>query len=189
MPEWAYVDKEDAKTVLIAVGISLFIRTFIGEPRFIPSLSMYPTFDIGDRFVAEKLSYRQRDPVAGEVVIFHPPDLLKSMGYRSGDVFIKRVVATAGDRVEVYEGNTYVNGELLKWDNCTKEPPTYYMPPVDVPEGHVFVMGDNRNNSYDSHVWGPLPIGNILGRASFRYWPPTKVGGITAPLIVDKDSS
>eukprot|EP00238_Polyblepharides_amylifera_P002887 CAMPEP_0196584140 /NCGR_PEP_ID=MMETSP1081-20130531/45899_1 /TAXON_ID=36882 /ORGANISM="Pyramimonas amylifera, Strain CCMP720" /LENGTH=265 /DNA_ID=CAMNT_0041905251 /DNA_START=42 /DNA_END=836 /DNA_ORIENTATION=+ len=149
---WAYIDKEDAKTIFLALGISFFIRTFIAEPRFIPSLSMFPTFDIGDRLVAEKLTYRNQAPAQGEVVIFKAPASLQERGFGSGDVFIKRIVGVGGDTVEVKGGQTFVNGKMLEWP-FTKEAPTYSMKPVFVPEDFVFVMGDNRNNSYDSHIW------------------------------------
>lgn len=183
-PEWAYIDKEDAKTIFIAVGISLLVRTFIAEPRFIPSLSMYPTFDINDRLVAEKLTYRKRHPAQGEVVIFKAPESLRARGYGSGDVFIKRIVAVAGDVVEVKDGLTFVNDTVLDWapPKGPAERPNYTMPPVAVPPKYVFVMGDNRNNSYDSHIWGPLPEENIIGRAVFKYWPPQKIGNIEFPV-------
>jgi len=172
---------EDVQTVGVTLVVSLLIRTFIAEPRYIPSLSMFPNFDVGDRLVAEKLTYRfsGHGPQRGDVVIFHPPaELLRKSGYPADEVFIKRVVAVAGDTIEVRKGRTFLNGTSLQdlESTFTLEPPKYDLSPVTVPEGQIFVMGDNRNNSYDSHVWGPLPAENVLGRASFIYWPPQKFG-------------
>jgi signal peptidase I len=184
------VHKEDLITYGGALAISLLIRSFLAEPRFIPSLSMYPTFDIGDRLVAEKVTYRSQSPVPGDVVIFHPPftrDRPLWSRLLEDDVFIKRVVAVGGDTVEVKGGRLFVNG-VARVEPYLKEPPAYTLPPTAVPAGSVFVCGDNRNNSYDSHVWGPLPVANIVGRAVFKYWPPSAVGGLPDYRGVVKDS-
>lgn len=169
--------RENLQILVIALGLALFIRAFIAEPRYIPSDSMLPTLEVSDRLVVEKISYYFRLPQKGEIVVFEPPQQLQSQGYQKDQAFIKRVIGTPGQTVQIQNGIVYLNGSPLKEDYIA-EPPAYQMPAVRVPEDQLFVMGDNRNNSNDSHVWGFLPKQNVIGHACFRFWPISRVGRI-----------
>jgi signal peptidase I len=161
----------------IALTLALAIRLFVAEPRFIPSDSMVPTLAVGDRLLVEKISFRFRQPQRGEVVIFEPPRQLQVLGYGKGQVFIKRVIGQPGQEVAVQKGTVFVNGQALD-EPYIAEPPAYDWGPNVVPDHALLVMGDNRNNSNDSHVWGFLPEANVRGRALFRFWPIGRAGWV-----------
>jgi len=174
---WQHQILENLKIILFSILLALVIRSFIAEPRYIPSDSMLPTLVQGDRLVIDKLSYRFHPPVLGDIVVFEPPKQLQQLGYDKAKAFIKRVMAIAGDTVEVKDGKVYRNGQLLKEDYIFSHP-NYQLPRVLVPEGELFVMGDNRNNSNDSHIWGFLPVENVIGKAILRFFPFNKLGSV-----------
>lgn len=166
---------ENLKLIAIALMIAAIVRVFIAEPRYIPSPSMVPTLSVGDRLLVDKISYRFHAPKPGDIVIFEPPPQLQEYGYSTKQAFIKRVVGLPGQTVEVDEGVVLVDDKPVV-ESYTLEPPHYEMPAVRVPPNNLFVMGDNRNDSNDSHVWGFLPVDNVIGRAAFRFWPLPRLG-------------
>ncbi|HEY9621329.1 MAG TPA: signal peptidase I [Crinalium sp.] len=169
--------RDNIQVLAIALVMALVIRLFIAEPRYIPSDSMAPTLHVGDRLVVEKISYRLHDPARGDIVVFDPPEQLQQLGFHGDQAFIKRIVGEPGQTIQVHQGKVYIDQQPLQ-EPYIAEAPKYEMPPVQIPAGSYFVMGDNRNNSNDSHVWGFLPKSNIIGRAVFRFWAPDRVGRV-----------
>ena len=167
--------KENGTTVLIALTLAFIIRVFIAEPRYIPSESMFPTLEIGDRLVVEKIGYKFHLPERGDIVVFQPPTKLQVLGYEKNQAFIKRAIALPGDTIAVKDGVIYLNDQPVL-EEYIAAPPEYDLMPITVPEDRLFVMGDNRNNSNDSHIWGFLPAENIIGHAVFRFWPLERIG-------------
>lgn len=168
---------DNFQILFIALILALLIRVFVAEPRFIPSDSMVPTLEVGDRLVVEKVSYRLHPPEVGDIIVFDPPPQLQSLGFAKDQAFIKRIIATSGQTVHVLNGKVYVNNQALT-EPYIAAPPNYLLEPVKVPPGQFFVMGDNRPNSNDSHVWGFLPSQNIIGRAMLRFYPFDRVGRV-----------
>ena len=183
---------ETLKTIGLSVILAFGIRSFVAEARYIPSGSMLPTLQIDDRLIIDKISYRFTDPVRGDIVVFNPTAQLEKENYK--DAFIKRVIGLPGDRVDVKGGKVYINGKVLA-EKYLEEPPAkdwstsdpyasdeqYKVPwPADgrVPQGQYLVLGDNRNNSYDSHYWGFVPKDKIVGKAVVRFWPINHAGSI-----------
>lgn len=167
--------QENFQIIVIALCLALLIRVFVAEPRYIPSDSMLPTLEMGDRLVVEKISYRFRPPVTGDIIVFDPPQQLQTLGYAKDQAFIKRIIGESGQIVSIANGKVYLNSEPLQEDYIA-EPPAYQWGPFQVPSEEFFVMGDNRNDSNDSHIWGFLPRKNIIGRARFRFWPLNRIG-------------
>ncbi|BAY86830.1 signal peptidase I [Calothrix parasitica NIES-267] len=169
--------RENLILITIALVLAFFIRTFIAEPRYIPSDSMLPTLETGDRLVIEKISYRFNSPKFGDIVVFQPPPELQRRGYSQDQAFIKRIIGTPGDTLKIDDGKVYLNGNILQEDYI-KEPPLQAFQLVRVPQNQYFMMGDNRNDSNDSRYWGFLPKKNMIGKAIFRFWPLGRIGAI-----------
>ena len=164
-----------SQSLVIAFILSMIIKVTVVEAFVVPTGSMEPTIAVGDRFFSNKLVYRFRPPKEGEIVIFTPPHEATSNG---SIPFVKRVIAIEGEWVEIRNGNVFVNHQLIN-EAYIKENPHYQMPPLQVPRNTLFVLGDNRNNSYDSHVWGFVPLENVKAKAMFRFWPLTRIGFVS----------
>lgn len=166
---------ELGRTIALSVILALGIRTFVAEARWIPSESMVPTLQKYDKLIVDKLSYHFTNPQRGDIVVFSPTDNIKKENPTLKDAFIKRVIGLPGEKVEVKGGRVYINDQPLR-ENYIEAVPQYKYGPVTVPPDSYLVLGDNRNNSYDSHFWGFVPHDNIIGRAIVRFWPPHRVG-------------
>lgn len=155
---------EYLESIAIALVLAIVIRTFVFQPFYIPSGSMEPTLQVNDRIIVSKFSYKfNSEPDLGDVIVFkYPLDPQRD--------FIKRVIGTPGDIVEIQDSQLYVNDQLI--------PEAYIAAgefgdygPIQVPEESFFVLGDNRNNSQDSRSWGFVPQKNLIGKAQIVFWP------------------
>jgi signal peptidase I len=189
--------------VALAIGLALGIQAFLVKPYQIPSPSMEPTLDVGQRVLVNRLSYRLGgDPDIGDIVVFHPPEGAVSAGGQQCGVerpdrpagqacpmptpeeadtnFIKRVVALPGDTLEIRNGIPIVNGDPVTGDweirPCRGIGGCDFPKPITIPPDHYFMMGDNRGASDDSRYWGPVPRDWLIGTAFATYWPPDRIG-------------
>jgi signal peptidase I len=170
---------ENIRILLIALVLAFLIRTFIAEPRFIPSASMVPTLNLGDRLVVEKITYHLHPPQRSDIVVFQVPVALQEeSGYSADQAFIKRVIGLPGDRIALRVGKVYRNGQPLSEPYVVEQPKAEDFSEVTVPPQQLFVMGDNRNNSNDSRYWGYLPMKNLIGHAVWRFFPLDKWGSL-----------
>jgi signal peptidase I len=165
---------ETALLVALAFLLAQGIKSFVVQPFVIPTGSMIPTIEIGDYVLAEKLTFRfSRPPQPGDVVVFDDPN-------EQHPQLIKRVIATAGQQVDVKDGAVYVDGSRMDEPYVHGKPtlPGDLPLPVIVPQGEVWLMGDNRPNSGDSRYFGPRPLDSVRGRAFWKYWPPSQFGAL-----------
>ena len=173
--------------VAVVVGAVLVFLRLLGlvHPFRINGASMTPTLSLGEQFIMEGFTFLVRDPQRGDIIV------LKTDGIASlqaGGISIKRVAGLPGDRVRIADGKLYVNGTHMAFKNHVGEihyvsgPGTRYLTSsadiLTVPPGQYFVLGDSSADSVDSRSWGCVPAQNIMGRASFRYWPPARIGGV-----------
>jgi signal peptidase I len=190
--------------VACAVFFALTIQAFAIKPYRIPSASMEPTLNVGDRVLVDRFSHRVLglQPDVGDVVVFNPPhgaDLQPAVcgasgqggdsptpcdrptSTRSSQTFIKRVVGVGGDRIAIRSGHVIRNGRLQREPfaaSCQPGSGCDFPRAVTVPAGDVYLMGDNRGNSDDSRYWGPVPRSWVIGEAFASYWPPGRLGGL-----------
>lgn len=152
----------------LVISLILFAAVNLVSARIrVEGFSMEPTFHNGELVIVNKLAYRFSPPQRGDVVIFHYPRNPK-------EEFIKRVIGLPGEQLSIREGKVFIDGRELE-EPYIAAPPQYTVETI-VPEGTVYVLGDNRNNSSDSHNWGSLPLDMIIGKAVFVYWPPSHIG-------------
>lgn len=162
-------------TFLLSTIVALFIRGFIAEARYIPSEAMLPTLQIGDRLIIDKLAYRFSPPQRGDIVVFSPTEVLQQQDYH--EAFIKRIIGLPGDKIQIKDGKVYINDQPLHEDYI-QDLPNYEYGTEIVPANSYFVLGDSRNNSYDSHYWGFVPRENIIGKATQRFYPFARAGSL-----------
>ena len=150
------------ETLLLSVALFLGINALTARV-VVEGFSMRPTLEDETYVLVNKMSYRSKLPEHGDIIVFHFP-------IDPDQDFIKRVIGLPGDKIDVHDGQVKVNEHVLS--EAYIAAPPQYAGSWHVPENHVFVLGDNRNNSSDSHVWGSVPLENVIGKAVLVYWAP-----------------
>ncbi|HEX2701683.1 MAG TPA: signal peptidase I [Acidimicrobiales bacterium] len=191
-PSWWRTAREVPVLIVSAAVLAFLLKTVVAQAFYIPSGSMLPQLQINDRVVVSKLAYRLHDPRRGDIVVFDCPAvscvnkkhedhgsrrILRKVAEGVGVVqpsteeFIKRVIGLPGETVEGRDGAVYVEGRRLVEPYLPPNTVTSDFAPVKVPDEHLWVMGDNRTNSSDSRVFGPIPRSTVVGRTVLRVWP------------------
>ena len=160
--------REILESVVIAVVLAVIIRVFLFQFFVIPSGSMEPTLTEGDMLAANKIIYRFAEPKRGDIIVFKYPLNPKRD-------FVKRLIGLPGETVQIKDSTLYINGHLVDQPFLPKGLKYQDYGPINVAKGRYFMMGDNRNNSLDSRVWGTLPRENIIGKAILIYWPVNRI--------------
>ncbi|MDR3353973.1 MAG: signal peptidase I [Synergistaceae bacterium] len=162
--------REVIETVLYALVLALVLRTFVIQAFWIPSGSMIPSLEPGDRVLVLKFWYHlpKVEPKRGQIIVFkYPVDPDRD--------FVKRLIGLPGDTVEIQGGRVFINGREIA-EPYVQHPDNFKMEPKIVPENSYFCLGDNRANSQDSRFWGFVKGDFVRGPAVFRYWPPSRIG-------------
>jgi signal peptidase I len=180
---------------IIAAVLAVLIQSFAVKTFIIPSSSMSPTLQIGDRVMVDKITYYFRKPRRGDIIVFrYPPAEPEAMNTsnpwywlfeRIGETvhlanktnsapYVKRIIATEGETVELQKGMLYVDGKKIDEEYAVND--TDDFGPVEVPEGRLLCLGDNRANSRDSRFWGMVPVRSVIGRVFLIWWPPSRFG-------------
>jgi len=157
--------RELLETAVLTIAIFLVVRVALQNFK-VEGLSMYPNLHNGEYILVNKVDYMLHSPQRGDIIVFHAVPA----GQPDRD-FIKRIIGLPGETVAIHDDAVYVNNRRLN-EPYIKTPPTYTFGPYKVPGGDYFVLGDNRNNSEDSHIWKGLPRNDIVGKAWVSYWPP-----------------
>jgi len=165
---------DTVETILLALVLFLAINALSARVR-VENVSMQPTLKPGEFLLVNRVAYKIGEPSIGDIIVFHAPGV-NDMDY------IKRVIGLPGDQVQIANGLVYVNNQPL-YEPYIAEPPRY-TGTWEVPPGEYFVLGDNRNNSSDSHMWGFVPQDDIVGRALLIYWPLSEVTFLRSRDIV-----
>jgi signal peptidase I len=185
--------------IFVALAVAILVKTFVIQAFYIPSESMVPTLEVGDRVFVSKFMFDGGDVARGDVIVFENPNpgeipdrsgvssVLHWLGEGIGlaqpenEDFIKRVIGLPGETIEIKDNVVYIEGEPLDEPYLTEEARSSNgdLEPTTVPDGEVFVMGDNRGNSADSRYGlGTVPLDRVIGKAFVLIWPPSHVGGI-----------
>ena len=173
-PAWVIFLWELLETILLAIVLYFLIDTVVGRVR-VENISMQPTLHEGQFILVNKLAYRLGDYHRGDVVVFHYP-------HNPQEDYIKRIIGLPGDNIRIENGKVYINDQQLE-EPYIASPPAYTNH-WQVPEGQLFVLGDNRNQSSDSHSWGFVPFNLVVGRALVVYWPLAELKLLNQTLVV-----
>jgi signal peptidase I len=174
-------------TIVIAVGVVLAVKAWVVNPYRIPTSSMEPTLHCAepaagcragysDRVLANRFIYHFKEPGRGDIIVFEtPPEALERCG--AGGTFVKRLIGLPGETIEVRGGTVYIDGKKLTEPYLRENERDFSdFGPEKIPPDYFFMMGDNRPQSCDSRVWGPIPRDNIIGEVFAVYWPPQRIG-------------